>query len=181
MGKKSSQNLISSIEASKNISFDRFIYAQGIHDVGLATSKSLSECFSSLEKLINAEMDDLLIIHDIGPVAANNIISFFNDSNKIKNIDRLIDLGVVIIYESEMDSHILNDKTFVITGTIQNMTRTDVKDLIEKNGGRVTSSISKKTSYLVAGDNPGSKIKKAADIGVSIINEEQLSELINNG
>ena len=181
MGKKSSQNLISSIEACKNISFDRFIYAQGIHDVGLATSKSLSESFSSLEKLINAEMDDLLIIHDIGPIAANNIISFFNDSKKIKNIDRLIDLGVVIIYESEMDSHILNDKTFVITGTIQNMTRTDVKDLIEKNGGRVTSSISKKTSYLVAGDNPGSKIKKAADIGVNIINEEQLSELIKNG
>ena len=181
MGKKSSQNLISSIEASKNISFDRFIYAQGIHDVGLATSKSLSKCFSSLEKLINTEMDELLIIHDIGPVAANNIISFFNDSKKIKNIDRLIDLGVVIIYGSEMDSDILNDKTFVITGTLQKMTRTDVKDLIEKNGGRVTSSISKKTSYLVAGDNPGSKIKKAADIDVSIINEEQLSELIKNG
>ena len=80
-----------------------------------------------------------------------------------------------------MDSNILNDKTFVITGTLQKMTRTDVKDLIEKNGGRVTSSISKKTSYLVAGDNPGSKIKKAADIGVNIINEEQLSELIKNG
>ena len=181
MGKKSSQNLISSIEASKNISFDRFIYAQGIHDVGLATSKSLSECFSSLEKLINAEMDDLLMIHDIGPVAANNIISFFTDSKNIKNIDRLIDLGVQITYESEMDSHILNDKTFVITGTLQNMTRTDVKNLIEKNGGRVTSSISKKTTYLVTGDNPGSKIKKAADIGVNIINEEQLSELIKNG
>jgi len=181
MGEKSSQNLISSIEASKNISFDRFIYAQGIHDVGLATSKSLSECFSSLERLINAEMDDLLIIHDIGPVAANNITSFFKDSENIKNIDRLIHLGVLITYESEMDSHILNDKTFVITGSLQNMTRTDLKDLIEKNGGRVTSSISKKTTYLVTGDNPGSKIKKAADIGVNIINEEQLSELIKNG
>ena len=80
-----------------------------------------------------------------------------------------------------MDSHILNDKTFVITGTLKKMTRTDVKDLIEKNGGSVTSSVSKKTSYLVAGDNPGSKIKKAADIGVSIINEKQLSDLIKNG
>ena len=80
-----------------------------------------------------------------------------------------------------MDSDILNDKTFVITGSLQNMKRTDVKDLIEKNGGKVTSSISKKTSYLVAGDNPGSKIKKAVDIGVNIINEEQLSELIKNG
>ena len=181
MGEKSSQKLISSIKKSKNISFDRFIYAQGINDVGLATSKSLSECFSSLEKLFNTEIDDLLIIHDIGPVVANSIISFFNDSKNIENINRLIELGVVIIYESKKDSQILNNKTFVITGTLKTMTRTDIKDLIEKNGGRVRSSISKKTSYLVAGNNPGSKIKKAADIGVNIINEEQLMGLIKNG
>ena len=181
MGEKSSQNLISSIEASKIISFDRFIYAQGINDVGLATSKSLSENFSSLEELINSEMDDLLNIHDIGPVVANNIMSYFRDRNKIENMNRLIDLGVVVIYGSEPDSQKLNDKTFVITGSLKNMTRTDVKGLIERNGGRVTSSVSKKTSYLLAGDNPGSKIKKADDIGVSIINEEQLSDLIKNG
>ena len=96
-------------------------------------------------------------------------------------MNRLIDLGVVVIYESEMDSQILNDKTFVITGSLKNMTRTDVKGLIERNGGRVTSSVSKKTSYLLAGDNPGSKIKKADNIGVSIITEEQLSDLIKNG
>ena len=181
MGEKSSQNLISSIEASKIISFDRFIYAQGINDVGLATSKSLSENFSSLEELINSEMDDLLNIHDIGPVVANNIMSYFRDRNKIENMNRLIDLGVVVIYGSEPDSQKLNDKTFVITGSLKNMTRTDVKGLIERNGGRVTSSVSKKTSYLLAGDNPGSKIKKADDIGVSIINEKQLSDLIKNG
>ena len=181
MGAKSSQNLISSIEASKVINFDRFIYALGINDVGLATSKSLSESFSSLENLINTEIDDLLIIHDIGPVVANNILSFFNDSKNKENIDRLIDLGVNIMYESETDSQILNDKTFVITGSLTKMTRTDVKDLIERNGGSVKSSVSKKTSYLLAGENPGSKIKKANDIGVSIINEEELSDLIKNG
>ena len=181
MGIKSSQNLISSIEASKIISFDRFIYAQGINDVGLATSKSLSENFSSLEKLTTSEMDDLLNIHDIGPVVANNIISYFKDRKKIENMNRLIDLGVVLIYESETDSEVLTDKTFVITGSFKSMTRTDVKGLIERNGGRVTSSVSKKTSYLLAGDNPGSKIKKADDIGVSIISEEQLSDLIKNG
>ena len=126
-------------------------------------------------------MDDLLNIHDIGPVVANNIMSYFRDRNKIENMNRLIDLGVVVIYGSEPDSQKLNDKTFVITGSLKNMTRTDVKGLIERNGGRVTSSVSKKTSYLLAGDNPGSKIKKADDIGVSIINEEQLSDLIKNG
>ena len=122
MGEKSSQNLISSIEASKIISFDRFIYAQGINDVGLATSKSLSENFSSLEELINSEMDDLLNIHDIGPVVANSIMSYFRDRNKIENMNRLIDLGVVVIYGSEPDSQKLNDKTFVITGSLKNMT-----------------------------------------------------------
>ena len=96
-------------------------------------------------------------------------------------MDRLIDLGVNIMYESETDSQILNDKTFVITGSLTKMTRTDVKDLIERNGGSVKSSVSKKTSYLLAGENPGSKIKKANDIGVSIINEEELSDLIKNG
>jgi len=134
-----------------------------------------------LENLINTEIDDLLIIHDIGPVVANNILSFFNDSKNKENMDRLIDLGVNIMYESETDSQILNDKTFVITGSLTKMTRTDVKDLIERNGGSVKSSVSKKTSYLLAGENPGSKIKKANDIGVSIINEEELSDLIKNG
>ena len=105
------------------ISFDRFIYAQGINDVGLATSKSLSENFSSLEELINTGIEELLMIRDIGPIVANSILDFFKDIKNLDNIDRLIEKGVEIIYQSENDSQILSGKTFVITGTLKNMTR----------------------------------------------------------
>ena len=142
------------------ISFDRFIYAQGINDVGLATSKSLSENFSSLEELINTGIEELLMIRDIGPIVANSILDFFKDIKNIDNIDRLIEKGVEIIYQSENDSQILSGKTFVITGTLKNMTRSEAKNFIENNGGKVTSAVSKNTNYLLAGDNPGSKIKK---------------------
>ena len=178
MAEKSSQNLLISIEESKMISFDRFIYAQGINDVGLATSKSLSENFSSLEELINTGIEELLTIRDIGPIVANSILDFFKDIKNLDNIDRLIEKGVEIIYQSENDSQILRGKTFVITGTLKNMTRSEAKNFIENNGGKVTSAVSKNTNYLLAGDNPGSKIKKAEDIGVSIINEDQMLDLI---
>ena len=178
MAEKSSQNLLISIEESKMISFDRFIYAQGINDVGLATSKSLSENFSSLEELKNTGIEELLMIRDIGPIVANSILDFFKDIKNIDNIDRLIQKGVEIIYQSENDSQILSGKTFVITGTLKNMTRSEAKNFIENNGGKVTSAVSKNTNYLLAGDNPGSKIKKAEDIGVSIINEDQMLDLI---
>ncbi|MED5270237.1 MAG: NAD-dependent DNA ligase LigA, partial [Pseudomonadota bacterium] len=178
MAEKSSQNLLISIEESKMISFERFIYAQGINDVGLATSKSLAESFSSLEELINTEIEELLMIRDIGPIAANSILDFFKDIKNLDNIDRLIEKGVEIIYQSENDSQILSGKTFVITGTLKNMTRSEAKNFIENNGGKVTSAVSKNTNYLLAGDNPGSKIKKAEDIGVSIINEDQMLDLI---
>ena len=178
MAEKSSQNLLISIEESKIISFDRFIYAQGINDVGLATSKSLSENFSSLEELINTGIEELLMIRDIGPIVANSILDFFKDIKNLDNIDRLIEKGVEIIYQSENDSQILSGKTFVITGTLKNMTRSEAKNFIENNGGKVTSAVSNNTNYLLAGDNPGSKIKKAEDIGVSIINEDQMLDLI---
>ena len=181
MAEKSSQKLLKSIDASKIISFDRFIYAQGINDVGLATSKSLSDNFSSLEELLDTDIEKLMMIHDIGPIVAKSIIDFFEDTKNIENLNRLVEKGVVVVYQTEMDSQILSEKTFVITGTLKNLTRNDAKDLIEKNGGKVTSSVSKNTNYLLAGENPGSKIKKAEDVGVSIINEDEMLDLINNG
>lgn len=181
MAEKSSQNLLTSIESSKIISFERFIYAQGINDVGLATSKSLAESFSSLEELINTEIEELLMIRDIGPIVANSILDFFKNIKNIENINRLIDTGVEVIYPSGNDSQILSDKIFVITGTLKNMTRSEAKNFIENNGGKVTSAVSKNTNYLLAGENPGSKMKKAEDIGVSIINEDQMLDLIKYG
>ena len=181
MAEKSSQNLLTSIESSKIISFERFIYAQGINDVGLATSKSLAESFSSLEELINTEIEELLMIRDIGPIVANSILDFFKNIKNIENINRLIDTGVEVIYPSDNDNQILSDKIFVITGTLKNMTRSEAKNFIENNGGKVTSAVSKNTNYLLAGENPGSKMKKAEDIGVSIINEDQMLDLIKYG
>ena len=181
MAEKSSQNLLTSIESSKIISFERFIYAQGINDVGLATSKSLAESFSSLEELINTEIEELLMIRDIGPIVANSILDFFKNIKNIENINRLIDTGVEVIYPSDNDSQILSDKIFVITGTLKNMTRSEAINFIENNGGKVTSAVSKNTNYLLAGENPGSKMKKAEDIGVSIINEDQMLDLIKYG
>ena len=138
----------------------------------------LFRSFSSLEELVNTGIEELLMIRDIGPIVANSILDFFKDIKNIDNIDRLIEKGVEIIYQSENDSQILRGKTFVITGTLKNMTRSEAKNFIENNGGKVTSAVSKNTNYLLAGDNPGSKIKKAEDIGVSIINEDQMLDLI---
>ena len=181
MGRKSSGNLISSIEASKNISFARFIYAQGIKDVGLATSNSLAGNFSTLDDLINTDTDQLTNIQDIGPVVAESILMFLENEKNRENIELLIKAGINIEYQTKRDSQILKNKIFVLTGSLASMTRSDAQRMIEDNGGKVTSSISQNTSYLVAGENPGSKIKKASNIGVNIISEDQLVNLINDG
>ena len=181
MGRKSSENLISSIEASKNISFARFIYAQGIKDVGLATSNSLAGKFSTLDDLINTDTDQLTNIQDIGPVVAESILMFLENEKNRENIELLIKAGINIEYQTKRDSQILKNKIFVLTGSLASMTRSDAQIMIEDNGGKVTSSVSQNTSYLVAGENPGSKIKKASSIGVNIISEDQLVNLINDG
>ncbi|HJL79709.1 MAG TPA: NAD-dependent DNA ligase LigA [Gammaproteobacteria bacterium] len=181
MAERSTDKLISSIKASKAISFERFIYAQGINDVGLATSKALADNFPTLEDLINTDMHQLMNIHDIGPVVAKNILMFFAVEQNLNNIRRLIKMGVQIEYRSRHDNQILKNQTFVLTGSLTSMSRIEAQEIIENNGGRVTSSVSTKTSYLVAGKKPGSKINKANDIGVTIINEDQLVSLINNG
>ena len=181
MGRKSSENLILSIEDSKNISFARFIYAQGIKDVGVATSNSLANNFSTLEDLINTDTDQLTNIQDIGPVVADSILMFLENEKNLKNIELLIMAGIKIEYQKKKDSQILKNKTFVLTGSLPSMTRSDAQMMIVDNGGKVTSSVSQNTSYLVAGENPGSKIKKASSIGVNIISEDQLVSLINDG
>ena len=180
MGEKSSQNLIESIENSKMIVFDRFIYAQGINDVGIATSKSLSNSYESLDDLINTDLDALLEIHDIGPIVAESILDYFKEKKNIKILRRLLESGVVIEYIQPVASHTLKNKIFVLTGTLSSMTRSEAQSIIEINGGKITSSVSKNTTYLVTGHNPGSKVKKASDIGVKIITEDEFAELIND-
>ena len=141
----------------------------------------MADNFSSFDDLINADIDELTNIQDIGPVVADSILKFLGNIKNLKNIEQLIKMGVEIEYQQDKDSQVLKNKTFVLTGSLASMTRSDAQRMIEDNGGKVTSAVSQNTSYLVAGENPGSKIKKASNIGVNIISEDQLVNLINDG
>ncbi|HJM71270.1 MAG TPA: BRCT domain-containing protein, partial [Gammaproteobacteria bacterium] len=148
---------------------------------GLATSNSLADNFSTLDDRINADTDQLTNIQDIGPIVAESIMIFLDNEKNLVNIELLIKAGINIEYQKKKDSQILENKTFVLTGSLASMTRSDAQRMIEDNGGKVTSSVSQNTSYLVTGKNPGSKIKKASNIGVNIISEDELVNLINDG
>ena len=122
----------------------------------------------------------MLEIHDIGPIVAESILDYFKEKKNIKILSRLLESGVVIEYIQPVASQTLKNKIFVLTGTLSSMTRSEAQSIIEVNGGKITSSVSKNTTYLVAGDNPGSKVTKASDIGVKIITEDEFAQLIND-
>ena len=140
----------------------------------------MADNFLSFDDLINADIDELTNIQDIGPVVADSILKFLGNIKNLKNIEQIIKMGVEIEYQQDKDSQVLKNKTFVLTGSLASMTRSDAQRMIENNGGKVTSSVSQNTSYLVAGEYPGSKIKKASNIGVNIISEDQLVNLIKD-
>lgn len=181
MGEKSSNNLIASINNAKNIDFHRFIYGLGINDVGETTAKTLAKQYSNIKGLFQATIDDLETINDIGPVVAKNIYSYFKNSSNIKNIDSLFKNGVIIRYPNHSKGNDqLAGQTFVITGKLKNQSRENAENLIAGLGGSVTSSISKKTNNLIVGDKPGSKLKKAKELNINIINENQFEEIIDH-
>ncbi len=172
---KKAENLINAIENSKNCDLDRFIYALGIPNVGEKTAKDLVKRFKSLEALKNATFDELITINDVGDVVANEIIEFFNDKEIVDNIDKLFNLGVNPKYE---EIEVSNEspffgKTVVLTGTLS-IGRNEVKEIIERHGGKVSGSVSKKTDYVIAGEEAGSKLDKAKELGVTVLSEEEL-------
>jgi DNA ligase (NAD+) len=179
-GEKKAQNLLDSIENSKNnIELHKFLYSLGIKEVGESTSKILAKKFGSLEKIMEANYNQLLEINDIGPVAAQSIVSFFKDSRNISIIDELASLGVTPKQvEINEDNNIFSGKSFVITGTLT-QPRDVFKDLIEKNGGKVSGSVSKKTTYLLCGDSPGSKFEDANKLGIRVLTEDDFESLLN--
>ena len=178
MALKSSNNIISSIQMSKNISFDRFIYALGIHEVGVTTSKVLSLNFDSLEKLIEAEIDFLESIKDIGPTVGKNIFDFFNSKDNIDILNRLFKNDIKIIYSSKLSNKKNIDKTFVITGSFQKYSRKKLEEMIHNTSGKISSSISKNTYALLLGKNPGTKYQKAIDLNIKIVLEKDFSKLL---
>ncbi len=172
---KKIDNLIKSIESSKNCTLDKFIYALGINGVGAKTAKDLASRFQSYENFQNATMDDLLNIKDIGEIIAKNIIEFLENAKNIETVDKLFQAGVKIknnVSEKKMSK--FTGKTMVITGTIEGYTRTQVGEILESLGANVSSSISSKTDYLVCGENAGSKLSKARSLGVEIISMQDV-------
>ena len=183
MAEKSANNLIIGIENSKDISFERVLYGLGIRYVGETVAKKLARHFENVDMLIKSNFDELISVDEIGDKIANSILDFFNNEENIGILNKLKSYGLKFeIDEKDKNiSSIFSGKSFVISGVFSNYSRSDIKNLIESNGGRVSSSISSKTNYLVAGQNMGpSKKEKAEKLQTQIISEEELINLISS-
>ena len=178
MGAKSAENLIQAIENGKQISYARFIYALGIRHVGEHVAVLLAAHFESLEALTNCSTEGLVSIEGIGPVVAESIASFFSREENLIIVDRILNSGVQIAFESQLTDGRLEGRVFVLTGTLESMTRRQAKDMIAAAGGKVSGSVSRNTDYVVAGESAGSKLAKARELGVPIIDEVALREMI---
>ena len=173
MGELSSSNLQQSIDESRDTTLDRLIYALGINEVGYTTAKILSKHYTSIEELSKTKLESLETIKDIGPVVAKNIVDFFKDNESKEILKRILNSNVNIKNMNKAVSNKLDGLTFVITGSFENYSRKSLEEIILNNGGSVSSSISKKTSYLVLGSKPGSKYDKAKNLKVKIIDEKK--------
>ncbi len=177
MGDKSAENLLRAIETSKNTRFDKFLYALGIREVGETTARNLARHFQ-LDEIRTVTQEDLCQVRDIGPVVAENIVRFFNDEQNIAIMDKVIASGVR--WESSQDDKTagLSGKTFVITGTLATLSRNEAKDRLTSQGAKVSGSVSARTDYLIAGENAGSKLDKARSLGVRVLDEAGLFEIL---
>ncbi len=181
-GQKSVDNLLAQIEERRKVPFARFLVGLAIPDIGPATGRLLASHFGSLEELAEAGEDSLVHLNGVGPEMASSITAWFREDAHREMIARLFEGGVELIYPSlEQAGGKLDGRTFVMTGTLPQLSRAEAKKLIEQNGGRVVSSVSSKTDYLVAGEKAGSKRKKAEELGVQILEESDLLELVSSG
>lgn len=182
MAEKSAENLVLGIEASKKVPFERVLFALGIRYVGETVAKKLAQHFKTLDALIKASYDELIQVDEIGDRIAESVVDFFQEDKNLEIIDRLQKVGVQLqISEEELagQTDLLAGKSYVISGVFEVVSRTELKKLIEKNGGKNTSSISKKTDFVVAGENMGpAKLKKAADLGIPILTETEFLQSI---
>ena len=183
MGEKSVDNLLEAIEASKQTTLQRFIFAIGIREVGEATAAAIADYFGSLDAIRSASEEQLQMVPDVGPIVASHIHSFFAEQHNLDVIANLRSSGVKwqesdpAVDRAQTEGH-LAGKTFVLTGTLSGMTRDEAKDRIRARGGKVTGSVSKATNFLVAGEKAGSKLQKAEKLGLTILSEEELLDLL---
>jgi len=177
MGAKSAKNLIAAIEKSKTAGLDRLIYALGIRNIGEKAAKSLALAFGDIESLAAADKEALVAIPDFGEITADAVIAYFSHAQTKELIDSLKACGVVTTYETEKTDAVFEGMTFVLTGTLPTLSRDEATAIIERHGGKASSSVSSKTTYVVAGEKAGSKLVKAQKLGVSVIDEDTLLEM----
>ncbi|MBF0211256.1 MAG: NAD-dependent DNA ligase LigA [Desulfamplus sp.] len=185
MGRKSAENIINALEKSKNITLKRLIYALGIDHTGESVASLLSEKFKTLDSLILASKEEIEVVEGIGPKIAASVYDFFHNPDNIVLINNLIDNGVKIVEQNllshavDSKSDSIRNKTFVLTGTLTSMTRSEAKELLEKAGAKVAGSVSSKTDFVVAGDSAGSKLTKAHELGVTVIDEDTFKAMVS--
>jgi len=172
LGDKSIDNILTAIESSKEVKLNNFIFSLGINEVGVVTARSLANTYSSILNLSNAEYHDIILIKDIGPVAALNIYNFFQNQRNVDIISSIIGSGLIFKTDTQEKVNLFNDEIYVITGKVGIISRQNLENYIIENGGIVSNSISKKTFALVVGKDPGSKLDKANKLGIKIINIE---------
>ena len=178
MGEKSAENVLTEIEASKKLPLERVIYGLGIRMVGERTAQFLAEHFGSLDAIMKATAEELEEVNEVGPRIAESIVEFFADEHNCKLVNDLRKAGLTFTGQKKEKGTKLAGKTFVLTGTLARHTRDEAKKLIEDAGGRVSGSVSKKTDYVVAGSDAGSKRDKARELGVAVVGEEELERLL---
>jgi DNA ligase (NAD+) len=182
MAEKSAENLVKGIEASKQISFERVLFALGIRYVGETVAKKLAKHYKSIDALMYASVLDLVTVDEIGERIAESVVEFFSSEENKRIIERLKTYGVQLEISAEKlanQTDKLKGQTFVVSGVFETISRNELKKLIEDNGGKVSSSISSKTSYVVAGDKMGpSKRTKAESLGISLLSEQEFLELL---
>ena len=183
MAEKSSQNVVDAIEESKDRELNRLIYALGIRYIGSNSARILTNHYSSIDELKKSSQKELLEIDEIGPVMAESIVNYFKSEHNLQVIEKLKEVGVRMEKEKEEENtkQHLEGKSFVFTGSLDSYTRKDASKLVRKYGGNVKSSVSSRTSYLVVGDNPGSKYEQAQDLDVEILDQDQFEQLIRGG
>ena len=180
-GNKSVEKLLDAIDNSKENSLEKLLFGLGIPHVGAKTSKILASNFKTLDNLINASSNDLVSINDIGDIIAESIKKYFNNSENMEEIERLKKIGINTTYlgQEVVYNDNFKDKTFVLTGSLRTLTRDKAKEIIESNGGKTSSSVSKKTSVVIVGEDPGSKYQKAKELGIDVWSEEEFLNIIN--
>ena len=184
MAQKSAENLVNGVQKSKEIPFERVLYAIGIRYVGETVAKKLAKHYKNIDALQNASLLDLVLVDEIGEKIAQSVIEFFENVENVKIIERLKQFGMQLELVEKFNPNTtekLLGKTFVVSGVFEKFSRDDLKKAIEDNGGKVGSSISAKTDFVVAGENMGpAKLEKANQLKVTIISEEEFISLLNN-